>query len=69
MLLSAKLTIPHTQFNLVVHPRVTLYRSDNTSSALHCLAHLLTLTEPQGFVRLFVDEGTAMERLLVDFRA
>ena len=37
---------------------------DNISHALVCLERALALAEPQGYVRLFVDEGSPMERLL-----
>ena len=37
---------------------------DDTSSALVSLERALTLAEPEGYVRLFVDEGLPMARLL-----
>ncbi len=36
----------------------------NTQTALDSLSQALTLAEPQGYVRLFVDEGFAMAKLL-----
>jgi LuxR family maltose regulon positive regulatory protein len=36
----------------------------NTSAALMQLERALTLAEPEGYVRIFVDEGTAMANLL-----
>jgi LuxR family maltose regulon positive regulatory protein len=42
---------------------------DNTPAALRALDRALTLAEPEGYVRTFVDEGEAMRRLLVDWRA
>lgn len=38
---------------------------DDISSALASLKHALTLAEPEGYVRLFVDEGRPMQTLLV----
>jgi LuxR family maltose regulon positive regulatory protein len=37
---------------------------DNLAPALHALARALTLAEPEGYVRLFVDEGAPMAELL-----
>jgi LuxR family maltose regulon positive regulatory protein len=37
--------------------------------ALAVLEQVLTLAEPEGYVRLFVDEGAAMESLIADFRS
>jgi LuxR family maltose regulon positive regulatory protein len=37
---------------------------DNVQSALVPLERALTLAEPEGFVRLFIDEGLPMARLL-----
>lgn len=39
-------------------------RRDATQEALDYLKHALTLAEPEGFVRLFVDEGAPMAALL-----
>ncbi len=36
----------------------------NTSDALDSLQHALTLAEPEGYVRIFVDEGSDMSHLL-----
>jgi LuxR family maltose regulon positive regulatory protein len=36
----------------------------NGTQALACLERALSLAEPEGYVRLFVDEGQPMERLL-----
>ena len=40
----------------------------NTSAALAALDRALTLAEPEGYVRTFVDEGEAMRLLIADFR-
>ncbi|HSB00462.1 MAG TPA: LuxR C-terminal-related transcriptional regulator, partial [Anaerolineales bacterium] len=37
--------------------------------ALASLERALTLAEPEGFVRIFVDEGEAMRSLILDFRS
>jgi LuxR family maltose regulon positive regulatory protein len=41
----------------------------NLPQALASLERALTLAEPEGYVRLFVDEGEPMRLLLVDFRS
>ena len=41
----------------------------NTSRALECLERALTLAEPEGFVRTFVDEGEPMRLLLLDYQS
>ena len=40
------------------------WQHDDLERALALLAEALTLAEPEGFVRLFVDEGTPMQALL-----
>ena len=40
----------------------------NTPAALAALDRALTLAEPEGYVRIFVDEGEAMRLLIADFR-
>jgi len=45
------------------------YRAQgNTSAAYTALDRALTLAEPEGYVRIFVDEGEAMRSLIADFR-
>jgi LuxR family transcriptional regulator, maltose regulon positive regulatory protein len=39
----------------------------NTSQAIATLEKVLTLAEPQGYVRIFVDEGEPMRLLIADF--
>jgi LuxR family maltose regulon positive regulatory protein len=41
----------------------------NLPQALAALERALTLAEPEGYVRLFVDEGEPMRLLLLDFRS
>jgi LuxR family maltose regulon positive regulatory protein len=40
----------------------------NRTRALECLERALTLAEPEGHIRVFVDEGEPMRALLVDFQ-
>ena len=40
----------------------------DTTAALAALERALTLAEPEGYVRTFVDEGEAMRLLIADFR-
>jgi LuxR family maltose regulon positive regulatory protein len=48
---------------LVLHALALQVQGDRTS-ALSTLERVLTLTEPEGYIRLFVDEGTPMRGLL-----
>ncbi len=43
---------------------LALYAHDEKNQALHLLGEVLTLAEPEGFVRLFLDEGPRMAELL-----
>jgi LuxR family maltose regulon positive regulatory protein len=47
---------------------LALRAQGHTSQAFAALKHALTLAEPEGFVRLFVDEGEPMRFLISDFR-
>ena len=40
----------------------------DTDKAMHLLGDALALAEPDGFIRLFVDEGEPMRLLILDFR-
>ena len=44
------------------------YACGNSTDALETLARALTLAEPEGYVRIFVDEGEPMRLLIADFR-
>ena len=48
----------------LAHQMMTPAGSDDLAAALAPLARALRLAEPQGYVRLFVDEGPPMARLL-----
>lgn len=39
-------------------------RQDNLDAALHCLQASLTLAEPEGYVRVYLDEGPVIAQLL-----
>ena len=39
-------------------------QEDNITQAMTSLEHALSLAEPEGYVRVFVDEGSAMNKLL-----
>ncbi len=41
----------------------------NRTRALECLERALVLAEPEGYLRVFVDEGEPMRGLLADFRS
>ncbi len=41
----------------------------NATRALECLEHALILAEPEGYLRVFVDEGEPMRRLLADLQS
>ncbi len=48
---------------------VALHMNGDIDQALRTLNHALTLAEPGGFIRLFIDEGEPMRVLLADFRS
>ena len=43
---------------------LALYAGGDTNRAMHVLERALILAEPEGFIRIFVDEGQSMARLL-----
>ncbi len=45
-----------------------LHVSGEMNQAIECLSRSLSLAEPEGYIRLFVDEGAPMARLLVQMR-
>src|SRR5438874_11686324 len=45
-----------------------LHASGEVKQAMERLARALSLAEPEGYIRLFVDEGVAMAHLLVQMR-
>jgi LuxR family maltose regulon positive regulatory protein len=45
---------------------LALQAGGDTTQAMDALERALTLAEPEGFIRIFVDEGPAMARLLYE---
>jgi LuxR family transcriptional regulator, maltose regulon positive regulatory protein len=43
--------------------------SGDSKQAMTALERLLALTEPEGYIRIFVDEGAAMQQLLLNYLA
>ncbi len=54
---------------ILVLQAMALLAQDRTGPALALLTRALTLAEPEGYVRMFVDEGEAMARLLAQVEA
>ena len=52
---------------LSVLKAVTLQAKGDSDQALTALQRALSLAEPQGHVRLFIDEGASMDKLLTEF--
>jgi LuxR family maltose regulon positive regulatory protein len=52
------------RLRVMVLRALALQAHDKREQAVHVLLDALDLAEPGGFIRLFVDEGTSMERLL-----
>ena len=45
---------------------IALHQAGKKEDALHVLSEVLEITEPGGFIRLFLDEGTPMFQLLLE---
>jgi LuxR family maltose regulon positive regulatory protein len=54
--------------NIMVLQAVALQKQGDTLQALTTLGRALSLAEPEGLVRVFVDEGEPMRLLIADFR-
>ena len=52
------------RLNIMTLQAVALYRQGDTDTALQRLGEVLALAEPEGFIRLFVDQGRPMAQLL-----
>lgn len=52
------------QLRIMILQAITLQAHGDIDSAIQLLSQVLALTEPEGFIRLFVDEGPQMARLL-----
>jgi len=57
------------RLRVMVLQTLALQAQGQTDSALQLLAEVLALTEPQGFIRIFVDEGAPMAQLLAQAAA
>jgi LuxR family maltose regulon positive regulatory protein len=57
------------QLKLMVLQAVALYAHAETDNAVQLLGDALTLAQPGGFIRIFVDEGLPMARLLSEASA
>lgn len=55
-----------TTIEILLLQALAFQADGNTAEAISELEHALTLAEPGGFVRIFVDEGPPMARLLYD---
>jgi LuxR family transcriptional regulator, maltose regulon positive regulatory protein len=53
---------------ILVLQSLVFQRQDNTAGALECLERALTLAEPEGYVRIFVDEGEPMKKEIGNLR-
>jgi ATP/maltotriose-dependent transcriptional regulator MalT len=53
---------------ILVVQALALQTQGNVSQALASIERALTLAEPEGYVRIFVDEGEPMRLLILDFR-
>jgi ATP/maltotriose-dependent transcriptional regulator MalT len=54
---------------ILVIQAIVHYMQGNRTYALECLEDALTLAEPEGYIRIFVDEGEPMRSLLGDYRS
>lgn len=55
---------PNEVLKALVMQAITLEALDKINEAIHALNEALVLAEPGGYIRIFVDEGTAMASLL-----
>jgi LuxR family maltose regulon positive regulatory protein len=51
-----------------IYRALALHGLNRREEALSALEHALTLAEPEGYVRVFLDEGEDLRLLMVDFR-
>jgi LuxR family maltose regulon positive regulatory protein len=59
---------PGSVIEILIVQALAYQAQGDTSAALAALDRALTLAEPEGYVRIFVDEGEALRLLIVDFR-
>jgi LuxR family maltose regulon positive regulatory protein len=48
---------------------IVQHMQGNRAHTLECLEYALTLAEPEGFLRTFIDEGEPMRQLLLDYQS
>jgi LuxR family maltose regulon positive regulatory protein len=58
--------LPGRAIELTVLQALALEAGGDTARAMDALERALTLAEPEGFIRIFVDEGPPMARLLYE---
>jgi LuxR family maltose regulon positive regulatory protein len=56
------------RLKVMVLEAVALYARGEKDKAFQVLGEALALAEPEGFIRIFVDEGEPMRLLIADFR-
>jgi LuxR family maltose regulon positive regulatory protein len=56
------------RLKVMVLEAVALHARDEKAKAFQVLGEALALAEPEGFIRIFVDEGEPMRLLIADFR-
>ena len=54
---------------ILILQAITFAGQKRSEEALSALEQALALAEPEGFVRIFLDEGEPMRSLIADFRA
>jgi LuxR family maltose regulon positive regulatory protein len=52
--------------SILIHQALAWEALNDLSAALAPLGHALSLAEPEGYVRIFIDEGSPMLRLLTE---
>ncbi len=57
-----------TVISIEIYRALALHGSQRRAEALAALEHALTLAEPEGYARIFLDEGEPLRLLIVDFR-
>jgi LuxR family maltose regulon positive regulatory protein len=55
------------RIKVLILQSVTLYRLDRTEAAFVPLENALSLAEPEGYIRSFIDEGPAMAEMLLSY--
>jgi LuxR family maltose regulon positive regulatory protein len=58
----------HSVINIEIARALALQGLNRRAEALSALERALTLAEPEGYARIFLDEGEALRLLMMDFR-